>query len=213
MGLPTALLHHLHALSLFSDGPDEGLDTAIAALTADLRVTVASGCGFQLTITQRGYPVVLTVADPPQPSSPEVTTSLRLPLNRIRTGFEAGSQYVFYAGSVGALVDLAADLEYALPVRSPTSHAGGADAQGRSRSTSVDDTWPPIVLDQDLPPSTREPGLTGVAELATIDRAIGVLLDRGHHSDDVDVNLRRRATAGGLTPFAWAAQLLAEAAR
>jgi hypothetical protein len=114
------------------------------------------------------------------------------------SGFAAESRVVFYASTSGAFVDLAADLAFVLGTTS--SNAGLAE-----------DLASPIRLDADAPPSSRQFDLTGVAELATIDRAVGVLIGQGHHPDDAYQTLRSDAALAGLDPDAWAARLLQRA--
>jgi hypothetical protein len=65
-----------------------------------------------------------------------------------------------------------------------------------------------IVLDADLPPPTTRSGLSGLDERSMIDRAIGVMIDQGHHPDDAQATLRRHAAAAGVEPHIHAARLL-----
>ena len=44
-----------------------------------------------------------------------------------------------------------------------------------------------------------------------IDRAVGVMLDQGHHPDDAPATLRRQAVAAGVEPHIYAARLLRRA--
>ena len=122
-------------------------------------------------------------------------TSLRVPLALMDSGFAAESRVVFYASTAGAFVDLAADLAFALDTT--------LEQTGVHRRSRVPDP-----LDADPAPGTRRFDLSGVAELATIDRAVGVLIDQGHHPDDAHEALRGHAARAGLEPHAWAARLL-----
>ena len=45
-------------------------------------------------------------------------------------------------------------------------------------------------------------GVSGLSELSTINRAIGVLIDHGHHPDHAVETLRREASREGLEPLA-----------
>jgi hypothetical protein len=65
-----------------------------------------------------------------------------------------------------------------------------------------------IRLDADLPPGSHTFGLSGLIELSTINRAVGIMIDRGHHPDEVHATLRRLAAASGLAPHAFALRLL-----
>jgi hypothetical protein len=92
------------------------------------------------------------------------------------SGVDAGRVVVFYAGHPGAFVDLAADLQ----------RVHGLDG--------------PAVLDDHLTDTCDPPrpcGITGLEELSDINRAIGVLITRGHTPAEAHAELRRRAAAGG----------------
>lgn len=209
------LTRHLHDLgpsledALDPDG--SAVAESMAPLAASLSAAVTSSRGLQLTLSWLGYPVVLTACPSPTPDGPrghdtrpdQVVTSLRLPLELIDPQFEVGSQLVFYAGTSGAFVDLAADLTYALTSR---ASADGGDAAATGQRAA-------ITLDTDLPPPRPTSGVSGVAELSTINHAIGVLIERGHHLDDVQHTLRRHAGAAGLTPYAFAVGLLQDEVR
>jgi hypothetical protein len=54
------------------------MDDSLVALIVDLELAVPSYCGLQLTITQHGFPVVLTAFAEFEGT---VATSLRLPLS------------------------------------------------------------------------------------------------------------------------------------
>jgi hypothetical protein len=47
------------------------------------------------------------------------------------------------------------------------------------------------VLDADLPPPTTMSGLIGLDELSTVNRAVGILVDQGHHPNQAHATLRR----------------------
>jgi hypothetical protein len=202
--LSTSLISQLQELTVSIGGDDDAVHTSLAALAVGLEVAVPSYCGLQLTITQNGFPVVLTgFAELEAP----VETSLRLQLSLVDPAFEVESQVVFYARTPGAFVDLAADLTYAL---------GDAHTIGRERSENhrgnrfglVDGHRRSIELDVDLPPTTRVSGLSGLAGLSTINRAVGVMIAHGHHPDNAHETLRHHAAAAGLEPHAWAVRLL-----
>jgi hypothetical protein len=117
-----------------------------------------------------------------------------VPLALLDLGFAAATRIVFYAGTPGAFVDLAADLAFAL--------------RGANTSERADDSALAILLDEDPPPRTRGFSLAGLTEMSTIDRAVGVLIGRGHHPDHVYATLRRAAARASMEPHVWAAQLL-----
>lgn len=203
MDLPASLLAHLHELMLSIGEDDQDLDDTLVALTTALRSTATSYCGFQLNIVENSWPVTLTVfSDGHGP----VGTSLRLPLGLV-SQVDGESRVVFFAGTPGAFTDLAADLSHALggiPVEQSTPAADGMDLGG----THVDGHRKVIELDVDLPPLSHVSGLTGVAELTVLNRAIGMLMAQGHDIEQARQVLRREAAAAGVEPHIYAARIL-----
>jgi hypothetical protein len=186
------VLDHLHRLALAVDGDaDSQLRDDAARLTAVLVLVVSGFVGVQIVLHHSGHPVVLTV--PHEDRSPAVT-SVGVRLRSVSTRFEGDSRAVVYSRTPGSLVDLAADLAYALGGRT-----GRSDSWGSS----------PVELDVDLPFTATETAITGLDELATIHRAIGFLIDRGHHPDLAADTLHGQAVAAGLTTHAFASRLLA----
>jgi hypothetical protein len=149
----------------------------------------------------------------------EIATSLRLPLRTLSPTFDSRSRMIFYAATLGAFVDLAADLGHAL-------HAPALSADSPDRAEGPGGGRPPsdgqhdepehgeladeraIVLDADLPPHTLVARLTGLDEISAINRAVGMLIEQGHHPDEAHATLRRHAVAAGVAPHIYAAQLL-----
>ena len=117
---------------------------------------------------------------------------------------------------------MAADFEYALdtPTTTPSHPARSAETgegDGQHRRSLRDgyghgldrcDGHRPIVLDADLPPPTTTSGLTGLDELSMVERAVGIMIDHGHHPDHAHATLRRHAAAAGVEPHIYAARLL-----
>jgi hypothetical protein len=64
-----------------------------------------------------------------------------------------------------------------------------------------------IVLDADLPPATLVSRLIGLDDVSTINRAIGMLIDQGHHPDEAHATLHRHAVTAGVEPHIYAARL------
>jgi hypothetical protein len=62
-----------------------------------------------------------------------------------------------------------------------------------------------IVLDADLPPATTKSALDGLEERSVINRAIGIMIDQGHHPDHAHATLCRHAAAAGVEPHIYAA--------
>ena len=210
MDLPAALLAHLQDLTASIGQDDQDLDDTLAVLTAALHSTATTYCGFQLTIVENRWPVTLTAfADGHDADGQDVLvgTSLRLPLALVSPTADTESRVVFFAVTPGAFTDLAADLSYALggvPVDSALPAVDGVDQRG----TRVDGQRRAIELDVDLPPRSRVSGLTGLAELTVLNRAIGILVAQGHDVEQAHHVLRRKATAAGVEQHIYAARIL-----
>jgi hypothetical protein len=207
--LPAALLAHLRDLTASIGQDDQELDDTIAALNTALRSTAASYCGFRLTIVvnrvNNQWPVTLTAFS--DGKDVPVGTSLRLPLALVSEAVDPESHVVFFAGTPGAFTDLAADLSYALggiPVEQQSSAASSADGA----STRLDGPRRAIELDNDLPLFAPVSGLTGLADLTVLNRAIGMLVDRGHDLVQAHQVLRRDAAAARVAPHIYAARML-----
>ena len=199
MDLPSDLAAHLRDLVESVGASDDTLSGSLAALVEDLRTAVSSYQGLRLTLVLEGWPVTLTAfgyIDGERPA-----TSLRLALSDLGPDFDPDSRIVFYAATPGAFVDLAADLDYAHRVRGSGSTADAADGDRDGHRTADR-------LDIDLPPVSVVSGFAGLTEYATISRAVGVLIDRGHSPDHAHATLRRDAAANGMALPLYAARLL-----
>ena len=182
MDLTTVLFTNLqlfsNGISLDDEARDDALAESLAAFTAVVEVAVPSYLGLQMMIGQNGHPVTLTRITPHRAA----TTSLRLPLTVLGPRFDAESRVTLYAATAGAFVDLAADLGYALHLRTCTARStevGSSDADDQRRGRVESDRR--ITLDADMPPSPLTSGmyeLSGMSELSTVNRAIGVGTDR-----------------------------------
>jgi hypothetical protein len=202
---PAAVLAHVQDLTASIGQDDRDLTDTLAALTTALRSTATSYCGFQLTIVENQWPVTLTAFT--DGHDVPVGTSLRLPLGLVSRMVDGESRVVFFASTPGAFIDLAADLSHALgriPVDGRSSTANNED----HRATHVDGHRRVIELDADLPALSRMSGLTGLAELTVLNRAIGILVDQGHDIGQAHHVLRRHAAAAGVEPPIYAARLL-----
>jgi hypothetical protein len=203
--LPAAVLAHVQDLTASIGHDDRDLSDTLVALTTALRATATSYCGFRLTIVENQWPVTLAAfADGDHVL---VGTSLRLPLGLVSRTVDGESRVVFYASTPGAFTDLAADLSHALggiPVDGRTPTANHNDHHG----THLDGHRRVIELDVDLPPVSRRSGLTGLAELTMLNRAIGILVDQGHDIEQAHHVLRRDAAAAGVEPHIYAARIL-----
>lgn len=186
--LSARLSDQLRLLALGAVGAGPGLVEGLTTLVSTLTSTVSGYAGLRLSIVQSGHPVHLSVL-----SSSEGVTSLRLPLRAVSSTFEDGGSLVVWSTVPGSLVDLAADLDYVF------RRAANSAAQHPS---SV------VELDVDLPMPDVESGFAGLDELATIHRAAGLLIERGHDPDTVHDLLRSRAAGDGMSTHAWADRAL-----
>jgi hypothetical protein len=203
--LPAALLAHVQELAASIGQDDQELDDTLAALTAALRSTAASYLGFELTLIENQWPVTLAAFT--DGHDVPVGTSLRLPLKLISRKVDPASRVIFYAGTPGAFTDIAADLSHALggiPVDQASSAANNTD-HGRTR---MDGQRRTIELDADPPPLSRTSGLTGLAELTALNRAIGMLVDQGHDIEQAHQLLGRDAAAAGVELQIYAARII-----
>lgn len=199
MDLPADLVPHLRDLVGSIGAGDDIVADSLAALVEDLEVAVSSYQGLQLTLVIDGWPISLTAfadLDAPPPA-----TSLHIALSSVGRGFDQESQAVLYARTPGAFIDLAADLDYLQRGREPTPAAYAGNGHR-----------PAVELDADLPPASVVSGLSGLTEYATINRAVGVLIDRGHLPDHARAALSRAAATDGLGLSDYAARLLRERA-
>lgn len=195
MDLPARLSEQLSLLALGGSPDGSGLVTGLSTLVTTLGEAVSGYAGLRLTIVHSDQPVRLTAMLPP--TGEPVVTSVRVPLPSLSTSSEQGGRLVVWSTVAGSLVDLAADLGYVLR---PSAGAGARRA-------------PPVLeLDADLPAPGPDSGVDGLDELATLHRAAGVLIARGHHPDSVQDVLRRGAAREGVSTVAWADRLLTDPA-
>lgn len=187
MDIPDDLIAPLAELTgaLNEDGAD--LQAMLAVLIDDLATAVPSFLGLTMTIPQGGNDrdgVTLNFLPPELADA--VGTTLLVPLDALGVSGPGGT-VVFYAARPGAFVDLAAD----------TRLAYGLDGQ--------------VSLDQHLPSTdipTGSSGVFGHTEASIINRAIGVLLGRGHTAEEARSVLHHRADRDGVPLHRVAQQLL-----
>lgn len=181
MDISTALVEGVSALMADLDQPRPSLLDALKALNRDAKRALRSYLGLQLLMGDADQVITLTSMSPV--ASVPVSASLCLPLSAIGSSGRSSDVIIFFADNPGAFVDLAADLTYAFGLAAPV-----------------------IVLDAHQP-STLVSGLAGVEDAATIDRAIGALIERGHHPDRALGRLRELATASRVGVAAYAAAM------
>ena len=210
MDVPTALLSDLTELANgvgLAVGP---LQAPLKALVGELRAAIGSYRGLQLTIVRDGQPVTLTdVSGPDEDGS--ITTSLRVPLSLLGPSYDGGSRVVFYASVAGSLIDLAADLGHVLRTATimaddPDRDGGVRDGDGRTGPAHVPS--PMLLLDADVPPNPAVSGLIGLSEMSAVDRAVGIMIERGHHPDVAYDALIEQAAVAGVAIHVYAVQML-----
>jgi hypothetical protein len=114
-----------------------------------------------------------------------VGTSLMIPLPE-RSSAESGTRLILFAGQPGALVDLGADLAWL--TGSPL------DA---------------FRLDEHLSLPAEGPSVTALQVLATVNQAVGVLIERGRTAEEATQHLDQLAALAGIDRAGAAARLLA----
>lgn len=203
MDIPAALLNQLAQLA---DGI--GLDAKILQLpltnlSAALQALVPSCRVLHVDIVHNGQPITLTHVLLPETDG-AVSTSLRVSLSLLSPDYHWRSRVVFYAARPGAFVDLAADLGYVME----TSVATVGPDRDRADSDLEGPMAPRLILDADLPPRVDASGLTGLCELSAVNRAVGVLIERGHDPGDAYDSLRQAAAEAGVEVHVYAARML-----
>jgi hypothetical protein len=207
--VPTALLSDLAQLADSVDLDAALLQTPLSALVGELRAAVGSYRGLQLSFVRDGQPVTLTdISDPDEDGS--IVTSLRVPLSVLGSSHDARSRVVFYASVAGSLVDLATDLGYVLKTATitddPKPDGAVRDGEGQARPAHV--RPPVLLLDADVPPNPAVSGLTGLSEMSAVDRAVGIMIERGHHPDVAYDTLSEQAATAGVETYVYAVQVL-----
>lgn len=139
-----------------------------------VKLAVASYLDMTVTVAVDGHQVRFTAPERATTTGPAVGASLLIPLSLVSLA-EPGSTLVLHAAAPGAFLDLAADLSYAL----------GLDPHA-------------LMLDAHLaPPNGSGEGVSSLAEYCTINRAIGVLIERGHTRESAREGLAQYASLDG----------------
>ncbi len=186
MEFSTALAAQLATLgSVAGELPD-----AVDELHGLLLAVVPSAVGLSITVHISDVDLTLTTL----PEGVKPKTSLRVPLS-MWADFEAGSEVVFYASTAGSLVDLAAELGWALGLNITWTRQ------------AVDHL---LVVDQHLTPV---PGMSGLEDLSAVNQAVGVLLSRGSPYDIAVEDLKRAATQANTSLGTAAKALMGRLAR
>ncbi|HET9648021.1 MAG TPA: ANTAR domain-containing protein [Microlunatus sp.] len=173
MDVSRSLSEQLSALTDALDDPGTDLSGILGVLVDDLTEAVPSFLGLQMTLDLNGRPFTLnTIADG---DTDAARTTLQLPLDPL-AGTGPGSAVIFYAAAPGAFLDLAADAH----------QAWGLDGQ--------------VHLDQHLPardtPTGHDapgPASDDLHRWSIVNRAVGILIARGHTPEQARNEIRRAA--------------------
>ena len=195
MEIPHDLSTHLTKLSKTLDANGTDLLAVLSVLVDDLVTAVPSFLGLSMTLPQQPAPAAVenavTLNFLPPARAGSVGTTLQIPVQA--PGISGcGGTVLFYAARPGAFVDLAADIRF---------------AYGRNGR---------IILDQHLPSPNHPPrpsGVSGHAHASTINRAIGVLIGRGHTPENARSILQHRADQDEIPLLRVAEQLLTHSPR
>lgn len=174
MEITAALAADLAVLSETFDEPDVHILEELCRLAADARVAVRSYLGLTVVAGDATSPLTLPAMEDSAHQT-EVVSSLKIPLSDDSADGTRFRLVVFlYAGSQGALVDLAADLCW-LTGRQLTDFA----------------------LDQHLSLPAEPDTAGGVQAASLVNQAIGVLLGRGYTPEQAEFEIEARAAAAG----------------
>jgi hypothetical protein len=143
---PERLNQQLHELTVDLDDPTLDLQSMRDHLLDSLLDLFPSFLGMTITLHPNDQPITLTTADPG--SLAAARACLLLPLSTVGAT-SPGDSLVFYAGTPGAFTALA----------------------GNSTECVVLDPQLPILTDP-----AHQPGIDGLVELTTTNRAIGMLI-------------------------------------
>jgi hypothetical protein len=172
--LSTVLTEDLQELTKALDRPqlsDIELTRSLLLLERDAFAAVRSFLGVSITLNLDGQDVTLTsLSVPVEPH--DIRSSLQLPLGAIAPDLEG--VVTLYASRAMAFTDFAEQLRSSLG--------------SRARE---------ILLDQSVGRDVSS-GLSGAAEMSAVNRAVGVLIDRGHSPASARTYLQELADTEGL---------------
>lgn len=167
MDISTALFADLSELDQDLYPLTDDLMDSVRSLKRDAALAVRSLLGLTLTLTSNSQPITLTsIADWVEPA--DIRSSLAIDLASSAAPGIVG-EVTFYAERPNAFAELAVDLTYILPVRGSN-----------------------VRLDTALTPDLTS-GLSGLRDLSLVNRALGVLISRGHTRQSAFDQLTQRA--------------------
>jgi hypothetical protein len=167
--ISAALAADLAAVAKLLDDPHFDLETRPRDHAADLKRAVAAYIGVTMTITVDGHEISFTTGDSADTAA--AASALESPFTALNAA-EEGSSLVVYAAAAAVFVDLATDLSFVLNI-GPAALV--LDERAAHRSGAGHD----------------RPGMRGVDEFSRINRAIGILLARGHTPETARLELHR----------------------
>jgi len=177
------LVADLASLTAALGRPETDLQTVIEQLADQMLAAVPSFAGLSVAVSPGEDRFTASAVVGPGSVEP-ILASVRLTLGDAGEPGVATS-IVFYAHTAGAMVDLAADLRWALGLK--------------SEAFSFDDGSP-----QEMP----EPGSSGLDGLSQVHRGIGILVDQGFEPGEADDELTRLGEVAGTSRLAAAEALV-----
>jgi hypothetical protein len=184
--ITAALAADLGILSAALDEPGTGIAHSLGQLTADAAAAIPTFLGLSVTVDGSDLPFMFTTFVEGVGTG-DARTSLRLALPG---GDDAGLLpvvvLVFYAGSPGTFVDLAADFAW-LTAR----------------------TLSDFVLDQHLPAPAERGAATSLFEVSVINQAIGALIGEGYTPEQAERHLAAEGADAGISRYAVGLRILA----
>jgi hypothetical protein len=178
-----SVLADLLALSAALDEPGDDVEILLRDLGASCALAVTSCLGFSITLVVDSAAISVTLLEEPL-SGCRIVTSVTIPLVSVDS-IEAGSEITFYATKPGGLVDLGADLCYALGLRPEVAQ-----------------------FDKHLTPGAAGMTSTGLDHAKSHNQALGVLLDAGFDLDQARAKLDQLARQSQTTPEVVARRLI-----
>ena len=186
MNITTGLASDLRRLTAALDEPGADIAQSLHKLAADTQAAVRSYLGLNVRVSRSDPLFTFTYLNDGVVAG-DIATSLRLTLPSIGDSWVPPAvALIFYAGSPGAFVDLAADLAW-LTAR-PLSD---------------------FVLDQHLAIPAGSDSVAQLSAASVINQAIGVLIGIGYTAQQADWRLDTQAAHAGTDRYAAAELILA----
>jgi hypothetical protein len=204
MEMSTDLAVDLQQLTAALGGsPPEHVDLQgrLRTLTEDAVVAVRSFLGLSVTLTIEGQDVTLTSMSGLVELS-DVRSSLRVPLQAVSP--DLSGHVVFYAGRTGAFLQLAADLR----ARLAGEQAAVELVEGPLDTPTGSSGQRPLTHGSPVTVASVVSGITGAAEMSSVNRAVGLLVGRGYTPEDARAHLVEQATGAALPLHVTAQRML-----